>query len=232
MRTGHAMAGGRVLAGARPAWRSLAVLALALGAASCTSDGQPMASFASSHAGTVAFESIDGPPQPIFQKLVENLATESVARRVPVISRESTPDYRVRGYMAAHVEKGRIHIGWVWDVYDANKRRVLRIADEEVGAATKADAWNAADDGVLRRIAHSGMDRLAAFLGSGGAATPPVEPPDEGGARVAAVDGAPGAAEAAQPAEANRDRATARRAQESGQASALAAALALADTRP
>src|SRR5690349_19716804 len=98
----------------------LAIVGIALALAGCTSDGQPMASLASGRSATIAFESIDGPPQPVFQRLVENLAAEAVARQVSVISRETSPNYRIRGYMAAHVEGRRIHIGWVWDVYDAN----------------------------------------------------------------------------------------------------------------
>lgn len=185
-----------------PAWRLFGALALALSATACVSDGKT--SLVIGRAATVAFESIDGPPQPVFQKLVENLASEAVARQVSVISREANPNYRVRGYMAAHVEKRRIHIGWVWDVYDVNKHRVLRIADEELGSGSAADAWSAADDAMLRRIARSGMDRIATWLGGSGAAPFPAQPPA----------GADGIAVAAA---------------ENG---ALAAALALADTRP
>jgi hypothetical protein len=218
------------LAGAKHAraWRLAGVFALALAAAGCTTDGQPTASFASARGATVAFESIDGPPQPVFQKLVENLATEAVARQVAVISRESTPQYRVRGYMAAHISGRRIHIGWVWDVYDANKRRVLRIANEELGGRSGGDAWAAADEAMLRRIARTGIDRLAAFLDGSGVS--PAEPAGED--RVAAAGDAPpatGFMPVRQAADAGA--LPGRRAQRSAEASALEAALALADTR-
>jgi hypothetical protein len=212
------------LAGAKRAraWRLASVFALTLAAAGCTTDGQPMASFASARNATIAFESIDGPPQPVFQKLVENLATEAVARQVAVISREATPQYRVRGYMAAHVADRRIHIGWVWDVYDANKRRVLRIANEELGGRSGGDAWAAADEAMLRKIARTGLDRLAVFLDGSGASRPTTEPPagEDGAAVAAAGDGPP--ASGFMPA---------RAAQRSAEAPALEAALALADTR-
>ena len=224
---------GRPSAGALVIWRTLGTLALAGAAAGCTGGGQPMMSLAGGRTATIAFESIDGPPQPVFQKLVEDLAAESVARQVNVISRESTPDYRVRSYMAAHVEKGHIHIGWVWDVYDANKRRVLRIADEETGAGNRTEAWNAADDAVLRRIAHSGMDRLAMFLNTGGA--PGAAPPGaDSGAVVATADALAGAADALAETVAAPSRSgttPARRQQQADERAALAAALALADAR-
>jgi len=207
-------AAGRRQAGADKvrAWHLVAASALALTVAACAANGQMNATLVSGRSATVAFESIDGPPQPVFQKLVENLASEAVARQVTVISREATPSYRIRGYMAAHLAGKRVHIGWVWDVYDANKRRVLRIASEEpAGPAGRrsADAWTAADEAMLRRIAKTSMDQLATFLDP--AARVPAEPPaDADGTAVAA---------AGQP-------------QHAANAPGLQAALALANTRP
>jgi hypothetical protein len=120
---------------------------------------------------TVAFESIDGPPTGIFQKLVESLNEEALARRIAVVSRDHPSHYRVRGYLAAHVAAGRTTIAWVWDVYDAGQRRTLRIGGEEQAGRAGADAWTSADDALLQRIARNGMDQLAAFL-----ETPPSGP--------------------------------------------------------
>jgi hypothetical protein len=223
------------------AWRPAAFLGLALAAAGCSSNGQPMASLASGRGATVAFESIDGPPQAVFQELVENLATEAVAHQVRVISRETTPSYRVRAYMAANVQGKHIHIGWVWDVYDANKQRVLRIASEESGARSGADAWGAVDEAMLRRIARTGMDGIAAFLGGGGKT--PAEPGNANGTAVAAAGDGPRAAAGfargepqTQPADPAAPRAQSSLPSSPSQrgtaASALAAALALADARP
>jgi hypothetical protein len=186
-----------------------------------------MASFASARSATIAFESIDGPPQPVFQKLVENLASEAVARQVAVISREASPQYRVRGYMAAHIVNKRIHIGWVWDVYDANKRRVLRIADEEHGGRSGGDAWAAADDAMLRRIARGGLERLVAFLEGSGIRPTPEPTGGEDAVAATAAEPAPTASGFMPIAE----RPGTRGPQRNAEAPALAAALALADTR-
>jgi len=207
-------AAGRRQAGAAKAcaWHLAAASALALTVAACAANGQMNATLVSGRSATVAFESIDGPPQPVFQKLVENLASEAVARQVTVISREATPSYRIRGYMAAHLAGKRVHIGWVWDVYDANKRRVLRIASEEpAGPAGRrsADAWTAADEAMLRRIAKTSMDQLATFLDP--AARAPAEPPAEADGTAVAAAGQP---------------------QHAANAPGLQAALALANTRP
>jgi hypothetical protein len=138
---------------------------------------------------TVAFESIDGPPESIFRKLVQDLNDEATTRQVAVVSRDAPAQYRVRGYVAALVEKRRrTVIAWVWDVYDGDQRRAIRITGEEPAGASGRGTWAAADDALLRRIAKSGIERLATFL-----ATPPAQPPaiqEERGPAVAAADDA------------------------------------------
>lgn len=57
-------------------------------------------------------------------------------------------------------------ISWVWDVFDRDDHRALRITGEETAKGRHRDAWAAADDDVLRRIAQSSMEQLAAFLTS------------------------------------------------------------------
>src|SRR5512141_939132 len=78
----------------------------------------------------------------------------STARQLAVISRESPSAYRVRGYLAAKVVKGQTTIAWVWDVFDGNEHRALRISGEEAAKGRHRDAWSVADDAMLRRIAH------------------------------------------------------------------------------
>jgi hypothetical protein len=114
---------------------------------------------------TVAFESIDGPPETVFRTLVQQLNQEAQSRQVSVVSRESAAQYRIRGYVAAHVQGKRTTISWVWDIYDADRQRALRLTGEEAGPPGRT-AWSAADDQVVGRIAQDGMTRLAAFLGS------------------------------------------------------------------
>ena len=51
-------------------------------------------------------------------------------------------------------------IAWVWDVYDRNQQRALRLSGEEPAGKAGRDAWAAADDLVLRRIAQAGFTGL------------------------------------------------------------------------
>jgi len=144
-------------------------------ASGCTTSNTSNASLTTSGASgpTIAFESIDGPPVGIFNRLVDNLSSELQSRNLAIASREGAANYRVRGYLAAQVLRGRTHISWVWDVYDDDKLRALRITGEEAGGRGGGDPWSVADEPMLRRIARASMDRLAAYLGNPGA---PLEP--------------------------------------------------------
>ena len=100
----------------------------------------------------------------MFNRLVDNLSAEAQGRQLAIASREGAANYRVRGYLAAQVIRGRTHISWVWDVYDDDRLRALRIVGEEAGGRGGADPWSVADEAMLRRIARLSMDRLAAFV--------------------------------------------------------------------
>jgi len=134
--------------------------------AGCVPDGQPGVTAAQPRGASVAFESIDGPPSAQFQKLVQHLNDEAQTRRLAVISRDKASAYRVRGYLAAKVVKNRTTVSWVWDVFDQNEHRAFRIAGEETAKGRHRDGWTAADDAMLKRIAHGSMDQLATFLTS------------------------------------------------------------------
>ena len=148
----------------RPSLLLAAVGAMAL--AGCMPDGQTNLSAAQPRGATVAFESIDGPPQAQFNALVQKLNDEAQLRRLAVISRDNPSAYRVRGYLAAKIVKGQTTIAWVWDVFDGDEHRALRITGEEIAKGHPHDAWTVADDAMLRRIARTSMEQLAAFLTS------------------------------------------------------------------
>jgi len=147
--------------------RSVAVAVLAMGGAGCVTDGQRTGGLQASQRASVAFESIDGAPPVVFQKLVQKLNEEADIRQVPVVTREGYAPYRIRGYVAASVVKKQTVVSWVWDVYDGETRRAARLSGEEKAGPAGVDAWQAvSNDAVLARLARNGMEQLAAFLGS------------------------------------------------------------------
>jgi hypothetical protein len=139
------------------------VAALALAGCQTGKDAQLAA--AEPRGATVAFESIDGLPQDRFNTLVQDLNGEAQRRRVAVLSRSERTAYRVRGYFSAAVERGRTTISWVWDLFDKDERRAMRISGaEDVKDRKGAKAWEAADDAMMQRIASRSVEQLAAFL--------------------------------------------------------------------
>ena len=169
---------------------SAALLAIACGLGGCASGGATGGSFAMAGSNpTVAFESIDGPPPQVFERMVSVLDSESKLRNLQVVSREGAASYRVRSYLAAQVSRGRTTIAWVWDVYDQDQQRALRLSGEEPAGKAGRDAWAAADDMVLRKIAQAGLAGLSAMInGTAPAETPPAAPaPARRGPAVAAA---------------------------------------------
>src|SRR4051794_2533546 len=161
------------------------LLMIACGLGACASGGADNGSLAMASAGagpTVAFESIDGPPPQVFDRMVSVLDSESKLRSLSIVSREGAAAYRVRSYLSAQVNRGRAVIAWVWDVYDRDQQRALRLSGEEPGGKAGRDAWAAADDLMLRKIAQAGVSGLSALVNGGGAAgpAPPSAPAQRG----------------------------------------------------
>ena len=181
----------------RPVMRAMmaaAGLAVACALGGCAAGGGAVNSFAMAGSGpTIAFESIDGPPQPVFDRMVGVLTSESRLRSLSIVSREGAAAYRVRSYLAAQVSRGRTTIAWVWDVYDLNQQRALRLSGEEPAGKAGRDPWAAADDLVLRKIAQAGFSGLSSMINQ----TAPADAPQP--APTAPAKHGPAVANADQP---------------------------------
>jgi hypothetical protein len=164
-------------------------LAMAAALGGCAGGGATGVSFAmAGGAPTVAFESIDGPPPQVFDRMVDVLDSESKLRNLSIVSREGSAAYRVRSYLAAQVSRGRTVIAWVWDVYDRDQQRALRLSGEEPAGKAGRDPWMAADDLVLRKIAQAGLSGLSAMI-NGTAPDAPAPAPGRRGPAVASAEG-------------------------------------------
>ena len=163
------------------------VLAAMLLAASCAlggcagggaaSNSYAMAPPSGGSGTTVTFESIDGPPPQVFDRMVGVLDSESKLRSLSIVSREGPAAYRVRSYLSAQVVRGKTMIAWVWDVYDANQQRALRLSGEEPAGKGGRDPWSAADDMVLRKIAQAGFSGLSNMINGTPADSPALRGP-------------------------------------------------------
>src|SRR5213596_2201622 len=176
----------------------LLVVASALGGcAGGGATGSGSYAMASTGSGpTVAFESIDGPPPQVFDRMVDVLDSESKLRNLSIVSREASASYRVRSYLAAQVSRGRTVITWVWDVYDRDQQRALRLSGEEPAGKAGRDPWTAADDLVLRKFAQAGLSGVSGMI-NGSPDAAPAPGTARGGPAVASAAGTVPAQDAA-----------------------------------
>src|SRR3954447_20462818 len=169
----------------------LLVVAGALGG--CAGGGAASGSFAmaagpSGSGGTGGLGTNDGPPPQVFDRMVGVLDSESKLRNLAIVSREGGASYRVRSYLSAQVVRGKTTIAWVWDVYDNNQQRALRLSGEEAAGKAGREAWAAADDLVLRKIAQAGLAGLTGMI-NGTPDAAPAPAPVRSGPAVASADG-------------------------------------------
>jgi len=159
-------------------------VALGLGGCMSTQGGGPMnaqasmntASMSAASGPTIAFESIDGPPPQVFERMVNVLDSEAKLRSLAVVSRKDSAVFRVRSYLSAQVRGHNTSIAWVWDVYDRDQNRAFRLGGEESTGKGGRDAWGTADDLTLRRIAQAGLTGLSGMINGGVPAESTPEP--------------------------------------------------------
>lgn len=155
----------------------------------CATDGSGPVATGASFGPTVAFESVDGPPPQVFDRLVRALETESSNRSFTIVSREAPASYRIRSYLSAQVRGGKTTVAWVWDVYDRDQQRAMRLSGEESAGKSGRDAWSIADDQVMRRIAQAGLSGVSNMInGSGPAQESPAPEAPRTGPAIAQMD--------------------------------------------
>jgi hypothetical protein len=174
---------------------------LGLGGCMSTQGGGPMnaqASMSAASGATVAFESIDGPPPQVFERMVNVLDSEAKLRSLAVVSRKDSAAFRVRTYLSAQVRGSNTSIAWVWDVYDRDQNRAFRLNGEEAtGKGGSRDAWGTADDLTLRRIAQAGLTGLSGMInGTAPTESAPEPAPATRGPAMASTDELPSQATA------------------------------------
>jgi hypothetical protein len=141
-----------------------AVVTLGLGA--CQGSGGSVAGLRHSPAGVpVAFDSIDGPPPTVKTAFAGELAAAANDRQVEIAGTGASARYRVRGYLSTEPSAdGNTNLAYVWDVFDAEKRRAKRITGSSSLQKAAAEPWSGLDKDTLRRLAAMSMDEIAGFL--------------------------------------------------------------------
>ncbi len=139
-----------------------AVLAAGLGACTDTTTASRAPTLAPGV--PIAVESISGAPDGVRGTFTSALSSEASARRVDIVDPATNPRYRVRGYLAAQpTDDGQTALAFVWDVFDAQKRRAQRVQGSTLVRASAGD-WTGVDQTTVNKAASESMDRIAQFL--------------------------------------------------------------------
>ncbi|HZH52909.1 MAG TPA: hypothetical protein VEZ16_13640 [Microvirga sp.] len=129
-------------------------------------------SFSGSPEGVpIALESIDGAPAPVQTALIDELSTAASNRKVELVGASADARYRVRGYLSTETTDGRTKVAYVWDVFDAQKRRAKRLAGSspvQIPSGSLKDL----DRETLAKLASASMDEIAEFLAAAKADEP------------------------------------------------------------
>ena len=142
------------------------LLIAALGACQSSNQGGSFASLGGSPAGVpIALKVMDGPPAPVRSALTQELVAAASARQVELAGSDAPVRYRVRGYLSTETDpEGGVALAYVWDVFDAEKRRATRLAGSSPIRTVSVDPWSALDQDTLAQFAGRSMDEIAAFL--------------------------------------------------------------------
>jgi hypothetical protein len=111
----------------------------------------------------VALESIDGAPAPVQTAFLGELTTAASDRKVELVGSSAEARYRVRGYISTATEEGETKVSYVWDVFDAQKRRAKRLEGSSP-VTLPSNSISAIDKETLTKLAQSSMDEIAEFL--------------------------------------------------------------------
>ena len=143
----------------------------------------------SPHGASLAFASLDGPPEAVSARFREQFDKAAQSRDV-ALSKPEAAQYRLRGYLTASPTQGGTRLAYVLDVYDRQGRRVQRLTDE-AGLKPDANPWDALDEKSLAALADRGAEDVAAFLSN----TPEALAAAEKDSGVSVVAGQPKASE-------------------------------------
>ena len=143
-----------LLAGCQSAGDSTLSLAGGLGAARVDAPG-----------ASIAFESIEGAPDALRGEFTSALVSEASARRLEVVPSEGPARYRLRGYLTAYQsDDGRTMLAYVWDLFDAGKRRARRLEGAMPAGRAGPDPWSTIGTAQLQQAASQSMNEIAGFL--------------------------------------------------------------------
>lgn len=120
-------------------------------------------SLKSPRAATVAFASLDGAPGDQAARFKAVFDKEAADREIMVVDPKAAR-YLVRAYLSAAPGERGTDVAFVYDVFDADRRRVERVTDTLTLAGSGQDPWALVDERAMASLAGRSADDLAVAL--------------------------------------------------------------------
>ena len=120
-------------------------------------------SLKSPRAATVAFASLDGAPGDQAERFRAMFDKAAADREIALVDPKAAR-YLVRGYLSAAPGERGTEIAYVYDVFDADRRRMERVTDTLTLPASTGDPWAAVDERAMASLAGRSADDLAVAL--------------------------------------------------------------------
>ncbi|MFO1147296.1 MAG: hypothetical protein U1E62_02885 [Alsobacter sp.] len=122
----------------------------------------------------VALVGVEGAPEALQAQVNSAVVAQASARRIELVGAEAAePRYRLKGYLTAYsTENGETALAFVWDVFDASKKRAQRVSTTTLAKGQNADPWSQIGESQIEKATSQSMNQVAAFLAGAGPASP------------------------------------------------------------
>ena len=112
-----------------------------------------------------AFATVTSVPSAFVFALEDSLEEAAATRGVTLVAEDDpTATYRVNGYLSAVGDVNGILMVYVWDVFDADGRRVHRFSGQQPAPGAGADPWTGVDAEMIDIAARETIDALADWV--------------------------------------------------------------------
>lgn len=115
----------------------------------------PVATYqAPASSSILTFEPMVGAPKSVARELSKSLGMRVAQQALPVVPRNQTGiTHRVKGYFSASESGQNCVVSYVWDIFDANGKRINRITGSQKTTMVSTNPWDAVTAPVLDKVA-------------------------------------------------------------------------------
>ncbi|WP_373237312.1 hypothetical protein, partial [Cohaesibacter celericrescens] len=101
----------------------------------------------------LTFEPMVGAPKDVARELSKSLGLRIAQQSLPVVARtDQKVTHRIKGYFSASKSGSDCVVSYVWDIFDANGKRINRVTGSQKTAMVSSDPWDSVKGPVLDKV--------------------------------------------------------------------------------